>query len=185
MPAMPRLYLVRHGRPEATFSQAPDAGLDRTGLEQAEAVADRLAPLGPMDIIVSPLRRTRETAAPLERRWLRSGRLDPGVSEIPSPMSDPTARGEWLSQIMQGRWRDVEAGLQAWRHAVIANLAALPNASVVFSHSIAINVAVGEATGDERVIVFSPDHCSVTVIDVADGTLRLVERGAEAATRVL
>ena len=32
---------------------------------------------------------------------------------------------------------------------------------------------------------FSPDHCSVTVIDVADGTLRLVELGAEAATRVL
>jgi broad specificity phosphatase PhoE len=47
MTGMPRLYLVRHGRPEATFSQAPDAGLDRTGLEQAEVVADRLAALGP------------------------------------------------------------------------------------------------------------------------------------------
>ena len=68
---------------------------------------------------------------------------------------------------------------------MIATLAALPNASVVFSHFVAINVAVGEATGDERVAVFSPDHCSVTVIDLADGTLRLVERGAEAATRVL
>jgi broad specificity phosphatase PhoE len=56
---------------------------------------------------------------------------------------------------------------------------------VVFSHFVAINVAVGEATGDDRVTVFSPDHCSVTVLDVVDGTLRLVERGAEAATRVL
>ena len=93
MPGMPRLYLVRHARPEATFSQAADGGLDRTGLEQAESVADRLAPLGPMDIVISPLRRTRETAAPLERRWTRSGRIDPGVGEIPSPMSDPAARG--------------------------------------------------------------------------------------------
>ena len=185
MPGMPRLYLVRHARPEATFSQAADGGLDRTGLEQAESVADRLAPLGPMDIVISPLRRTRETAAPLERRWMRSGRIEPGVGEIPSPMSDPTARGAWLRQIMEGRWRDVEPGLHAWRRSVIATLAALPNASVVFSHFVAINVAVGEATGDERVAVFSPDHCSVTVIDLADGTLRLVERGAEAATRVL
>src|SRR5205814_1799184 len=99
MPGMPCLYLVRHARPEATFSQAADGGLDRTGLEQAESVADRLAPLGPMDIVISPLRRTRETAAPLERRWTRSGRIDPGVGEIPSPMSDPAARGEWLRRI--------------------------------------------------------------------------------------
>ena len=79
----------------------------------------------------------------------------------------------------------MDAGVQAWRHAVLASLARLPEHAVVFSHFVAINVAVGEATGDDRVTTFSPDHCSVTVIDVADGTLRLVERGAEAATRVL
>ena len=92
---MPRLYLVRHGRPEATFSQAPDAGLDKTGRAQAEAVAERLAPLGPLPIVVSPLRRTRETAAPLERRWACSGRIEPAVGEIPSPMTDPEAREKW------------------------------------------------------------------------------------------
>ena len=81
---MPKLYLVRHGRPEATFSQAPDA-----------------------------------------------------------------------------------------------------ESAVIFSHFVAINVAVGEATGDDRVAPFSPDHCSVTVIDVVDGALRLVERGTESVTPVL
>ena len=182
---MPRLYLVRHGRPEATFSQAPDAGLDKTGRAQAEAVAERLAPLGPLPIVVSPLRRTRETAAPLERRWACSGRIEPAVGEIPSPMTDPEARGAWLRAIMTGRWSAVDPGLHAWRDAVIAGLVALPASSVVFSHSIAINVAVGEATADDRVTPFSPDHCSVTVIDVDAGALRLVERGAEAATRVL
>ena len=185
MPGMPRLYLVRHARPEATFSEAADAGLDRTGLEQAEAVADRLAALGPLDIVVSPLKRTRETAAPLERRWTRSGRVEPGVGEIPSPMADPAARGVWLRQVLQGRWHDTDAAIQAWRRTVIATLTQIAEPAVVFSHFVAINVAVGEATGDDRVTAFSPDHCSVTVIDVADGTLRLVERGAEAATRVL
>ncbi len=182
---MPRLYLVRHGRPEATFSQAPDAGLDRTGLEQAEAVADRLAPLGPLPIVISPLRRTRETAAPLERRWACSGRIEPAVGEIPSLGADPVARGVWLREIMTGRWGDADPGLHAWRRAVIAGLVRLPESSVIFSHFVVINVAVGEATGDDRVMPFSPDHCSVTVIDAVDSALRLVERGAEAATRVL
>jgi broad specificity phosphatase PhoE len=182
---LPRLYLVRHGRPEATFSQAPDAGLDKTGLAQAEAVAARLGPLGPLAIVVSPLRRTRETAAPLERRWTVSGRVDPEVGEIPSPHTDPAARGAWLRDIMKVRWGEVDPTLQAWRRSVIAALTAVAEPTVVFSHFVAINVAVGAATGDDRVMTFSPDHCSVTVIDVADGALRLVERGAEAATQVL
>jgi len=68
---------------------------------------------------------------------------------------------------------------------VVDALSAIAETSVVVSHYIAINVAVGEATGDDRVVAFAPDNCSVTIVDVEHGTLRLVERGAEAATRVL
>ncbi len=52
------------------------------------------------------------------------------------------------------------------------------------SHFIAINVAVGNATNDDRVISFRPDNCSRTVLEVIDGTLHLVERGQEAVTEV-
>ena len=38
--------------------------------------------------------------------------------------------------------------------------------------------------GDERVVNFHPDHCSVTVLRSSGGRLELVRRGAEAATRV-
>jgi len=182
---VPRLYLVRHGRPEATFSQAPDAGLDKAGLAQAETVAERLAPLGPLAIVASPLKRARETAAPLERRWALSARIEPAVGEIPSPMADPGARGVWLRALMQGRWGGADPTLHAWRRAVLGGLTSLPESTVVVSHFVAINVALGEATGDDRVMVFSPDHCSVTILDLVDGTLRLVERGTEAATPVL
>ena len=48
-----------------------------------------------------------------------------------------------------------------------------------------INVAVGIAEGDDRVLGFAPDHCSITVLDVEDGALRLVRRGAQRATQVL
>jgi broad specificity phosphatase PhoE len=182
---VPRLYLVRHGRPTATFSDGRDVGLDPIGVAQAKAVAAGLAPLGPLAVVVSPLRRARETAAPLERTWGRPGTVEPAVGEIPSSVVDPTARGAWLRRILQARWGDVEPELHAWRRGVIDAILALPESSVIFSHYLVINVAVGTATGDDRVVSFSPAHCSVTVVDTDGGSLRLLERGGEATTPVL
>ena len=182
---MPRLYLVRHGRPTATFSDAGDAGLDPVGLAQAEAVAAGLAPLGPLAVVVSPLRRARETAAPLERTWGRAGTVEPAVGEIPSTVADPKARAAWVRRILQARWGDVEPELQAWRRGVVDALLALPESTVVFSHYVTINVAVGAAVSDDRVASFAPAHCSVTVVDTDGGSLRLLERGGEATTPAL
>lgn len=182
---MVRLYLVRHARPAGTFTEARDPGLDPAGLAQAEALAARLGPLGPLPIVTSPLRRTRETAAPLELRWRRAARIEPAVAEIPSWEDDLARRGEWLRGVMAGRWPEQVPDLRAWRAAVVDALCAISETSVVVSHYVAINVALGHATGDDRVLCFAPDHCSVTVLDVANGTLSLVERGAEATTRVL
>ena len=180
-----RLYLVRHGRPTATFSQTLDAGLDPNGLAQAGAVAHRLAPLGPLAILSSPLRRTRETAAPLERLWGRSALINAAIGEIPSPGVSVAGRGRWLDGVMAGRWADLPAALHTWRGALLVALLALSESTVIFTHYVAINVAVGHATGDDRVVVFSPDHCSVTVLEAGDRSLELVALGAEAETRVL
>ncbi|CAA9228164.1 MAG: hypothetical protein AVDCRST_MAG50-1630 [uncultured Acidimicrobiales bacterium] len=79
---MSRIWMVRHGRAAAGFGAELDPGLDDHGRAQAEAVADRLAPLGPLPMVVSPLRRCRETAAPLEARWGVTARVDPDVGEI-------------------------------------------------------------------------------------------------------
>ena len=64
---MPRLSLVRHGR-AAGWDTDPDPGLDALGQRQAQAVATRLAPVGPQLILCSPLRRCWETSAPLVAR---------------------------------------------------------------------------------------------------------------------
>ena len=182
---MVRLYLVRHGKAAASFSEAPNPGLDDTGAAQAEAMAERLAPLGPLPIVTSPLRRTRETAAPLERHWRFTARIEPAVGEIPSPMEDPVTRGEWLRGVMAGVWSAQAGDLELWRQDVADALLALHRPTVVVTHFVAINVAVGIAEGDDRVIGFAPDHCSVTVLDIEDGALRLVRRGAQRATQVL
>ncbi|HVJ55178.1 MAG TPA: histidine phosphatase family protein [Aliidongia sp.] len=182
---MARLYLVRHGKAAAGWDADPDPGLYATGLAQAEAMAAALAPKGPLPLVTSPLRRTRETAAPLERLWRVSARIEPDVAEIPSPTADLAQRSEWLRAVMRQSWSEQEPWLAAWRAKVLATLAAIETDTVVVSHFIAINVAVGRAMGDDRAIVFRPENASCTVLDVTDGMFRLVELGTEGASRIL
>ncbi len=52
---------------------------------------------------------------------------------------------------------------------------------MIFSHYVAINVIAGAATDDGRVVVFSPDNCSVTVFETDGGKLALIEKGSEAS----
>ncbi len=56
--------------------------------------------------------------------------------------------------------------------------------AVVVTHYIAIDVAVGATVGDDRVVDFQPDYCSVSVLRSAAGRFELVRRGSEAATWV-
>jgi len=162
-----------------------DPGLDALGKSQAHEVAARLQPLGPLAILSSPLSRARETAAPLAQNWSRQPLIEPAVAEIPSPTDNLEDRIAWLRQFMAGSWRSATPSLAAWRENAIGVLASRAEDTVVFSHYVAINVAVGAAAGDDRVVVFSPDNCSVTVFDVKGGRLSLVEKGHEAPlTRV-
>jgi broad specificity phosphatase PhoE len=182
---MARLYLVRHGKAEAGWGAAADPGLDDQGRAEAEAMAAALAAKGPLPLVTSPLRRAPETAKPLERRWGAAAVIEPRVGEIPSPVEALDARAEWLRDVMQRRWRDLDPALQAWRRTVVETLAALAADTVVVSHFVAINAAVGAATGDDRVQCFRPANASCTVLDAASGRLTLVELGAEGASRVM
>ena len=181
---MAKIYLVRHGKAAAGFAGHADPGLDDLGRSQAEAAADRLAGLGPMPIYSSPLARARETAVPLARRWSSEVIIEPRVAEIPSPTDDLAERAAWLQQAMAGRWSALDASLQTWRRALIDCIAAMPEDSVVFCHFIAINVAVGAAENDDRMVVFSPDNGSVTILENDDGRLEVLELGRTAVTRV-
>ncbi len=179
-----RLLLVRHARPTANWDSHPDSGLDPTGRSQAEALAADLGEGPPRPLVVSPLRRTRETAAPLAARWGIEPDVRPEVGEIPSPTEDPTARGAWLREILAGTWAGVGPEITHWREQVLAALGGLADGTVVVSHFVAINAAVGHATGTDHIISFSPDHCSRTELEVAAGGWRVVSLGGEARTEV-
>jgi broad specificity phosphatase PhoE len=182
---MTRLILVRHGRAAAGFGDDLDPGLDDVGHKQADAAADALAPLGPLPILTSPLRRARETAAPLERRWDVTANVEPAVGEIPSPTDDLLERAHWLEAVLRRHWRDVDRVLRSWRAAVVDFLTDLTEDTVVFTHFVVINVAVGSATGDDRIVCCRPANASRTVLTVEEGHLRLVAPAEEDDTEVL
>lgn len=87
-----RLVFVRHGEIPSNVSGALDTGrpgpaLTARGREQVRALADRwerevAAP--PVFAVVSPLLRTRQTAAPLLSRYGLPGHVRPGIREIRS-----------------------------------------------------------------------------------------------------
>ena len=182
---MTRLYLVRHGRASAGWDTDPDPGLDEIGGRQAVTVAARLAPLGPLPILTSPLLRCRETATSLASAWNVEARVEPTVAEIPSPDGVAMAgRIDWLRQAMGGTWADLGGRYVEFRDQVVTTLCGIETDSVVFSHFVAINAAIGMAIADDRLVVRSLDNCSVTVIDVVEGALQLVEGGHEADTLI-
>ncbi len=179
---MPRIYTVRHGKAAAGFGEDMDPGLDDLGRSQAQAVAGRLAGIGPRLILSSPLKRCQETSAPLAALWKTTPVIEPRVAEIPSPKGmSLEERVVWLRKHMGGHWTGSDPSLEQWRDACVTAILALKEDAVVFSHYVAINVLMGAAQDDDRVVVFSPDNCSVTVFDNAGGTLRLLEKGSEAA----
>jgi broad specificity phosphatase PhoE len=182
---MSRVHLVRHGRAEAGWDVDPDPGLDDLGRQQAQHAAERLAPLGPLAMVTSPLLRCRQTAEPLASRWSATVTVEAAVAEIPSPDGIAMAdRVEWLRAAMAGSWQAMGPRYTGYRDTVVRAVCSLPADTVVFSHFIAINAIIGAALDDDRLVIRSLDNCSITVVDVVDGVLRLVEGGHEADTLI-
>ena len=189
---MTRIHMIRHGRPASTWGDADlDPGLDEAGAEQARTVARALMALSlgerPSRVVSSPLRRCRETAQPLAEALGVTVEIDPRVGEIPTPAAlDAADRPAWLREAFQGRWSDIKGDRDyaAWTQAVARGVASHPGAAV-FSHFVALNAAVAAVTGEDMVALFRPDHVSVTVFDLVDSRLILVEKGCEASTQVL
>ena len=181
---MAKLYLIRHGEAAGGWADDLDPGLSALGHEQAARVAARFAAMDTLQLVSSPMARARETAKPLQVAWNVEPTIEPWVSEIPSPTDDLIDRTSWLRAIMTGSWGEQDAQIQVWRANVVRALTDLPQDTVIFTHFIAINAAVGAATGNDKVTVFRPDNCSVTVLRSVADELQLLELGAEGETRV-
>jgi broad specificity phosphatase PhoE len=177
------IYLIRHGEPAGSWGAHPNPGLTPLGAKQAEAAAEALATLGAKRAITSPLQRCRETAAPFEKLMETHARIDTGVGEVITPPGIED-RAAWLKGVMAGSWTGVGPEFDQWRANVLAAVERVQDETAVFSHFVAINVIVGLLTGDDRVVIFKPGHCSITKLTRHGGKFAIAELGSEAATVV-
>lgn len=78
--------LIRHGHNDSIgryiVGRGPGVSLNRTGQDQADSLAGRLAGAGITHIYSSPLERARETAAPLARRLGLEVTIEEDLHEI-------------------------------------------------------------------------------------------------------
>jgi len=173
------LYLIRHGLAAAGLADL-DPGLAELGHAQAAATAEALAGLEPARLIVSPLQRTRETAAPLAATFGLEPEIRREIAEVFDPSVPPEERQAIIGPFMEGRWSEQPETLRAWRMKVMETLEGFGGGGgvVVVSHYIAICAAIGEATGDDRVVPVKLANTSITTLEVEDGALALSKAGA-------
>jgi broad specificity phosphatase PhoE len=181
---MALIYLIRHGRAAAGFTDNIDPGLDDLGKTQADDAASVLQEHLPLSLVSSPLLRAQETASPLAERTQQQVTIENRIAEIPSPGLSLAQRGPWLSEVMAGRWSEQSEDLQSWRTKLLQCLLEQEANTAMFSHFVAINAALGLATEIDEIFLFRPDNGSITILDNAGGKLNLVTRGDEAATKV-
>jgi len=162
------LLLIRHGLPvrvENTDGAPADPPLSVEGRDQAERVARWLAD-EPIDALyTSPLRRAKETAAPLERLRGLTARVEPGVIEFDHQESSYVPLEE-LKATDYEAWRDqmrgyVEGDAAHFRGAVVDALERIigehPGERVVVTcHGGVINAWTSHLLGLDRVFLFEP-----------------------------
>lgn len=181
---MAKIYMIRHGKTAAGWGGHANPELNAMGRAQAQRIAEDFAQGAIMPILVSPKMRARQTAAPLCARWQITPLAEPAITEMPAPTDNLDVREDWLREVLACRWSELERGLQEWRASIIQCLLEQSDDVLMFSHYVAINVAVGAVTDDDRCVVFRPDYCSVTCLSVEQGKLSLISRGNEASTQV-
>lgn len=179
------IVLVRHGesapadpdRPFPLVEGRGDPPLAPEGRLQAEKIADRLATTAIDAIVVTPLRRTAETAAPLAARLGLTPSVEPGMIEI--------CLGEWeggiyrrkiaegdplAKQIFEtGRW-DVVPGAEA-NEVIEARVTAAVGAVaaehaggrvVLVAHGGTIGAALALASGARFMAFLGSDNGAIS-----------------------
>ena len=175
-----RLRLIRHGRAvSASAGGDEDSGLSLIGVKEALAVPALFVGDRPERLLVSPLRRTRETALPLVAAFGLEREIEPAYGELPWRDGQTViARAEELKRELAGSWKELDAARRSWREKLIRKALSETGDIAIVTHFVAINVLVGLAMDDDRIVVTRPANASLTEIAVEGARLRIVRLGA-------
>jgi len=178
------LLLIRHAEPirigRGEVEGPADPGLTDRGIEQATRLGAWFGVERVDAIITSPLRRARETAAPLAAELGITPEIDDGVSEYDAtsgeyiPIEELRAlKDERWRATIEGRWDDA-GGMDpvAFQAAVVPVMDAIidrfAGAKVaVVCHGGVINVYLAHVLGITQPLWFHPEYTSVQRVSAA------------------
>jgi broad specificity phosphatase PhoE len=181
------LLLIRHARPvRAENAHGPaDPGLTELGQRQAHALASWLAE-EPIDAIyTSPLRRARETAAPLATKLGMDERVEPALAEYDAdansyvPIEELQASGDL-------RWMELPDDVAGFQAQVVEGVERLvrehPSSTVALvCHGGVINVYLAWVLRTEHTLFFLPQYTSISRVLAAGAGQRSVQTVNETA----
>jgi probable phosphoglycerate mutase len=192
------LLLIRHAEPVRIASgdvDGPaDPGLTERGASQAQRLAAWLA-AEPIDgVVTSPLRRARETAAPLAAALGIEPVVAAGVSEYDAdsdeyiPIEELRAAKDdrWFATI-EGRWDNAgDVNPVEFQETVVPAIDAIaagaPGARIaVICHGGVINVYLAHVLGLATPLWFHPEYTSTSRVLVSRGGQRSVSSVNELA----
>lgn len=175
-----QLWLIRHALPlrvEGVASGA-DPGLSPEGVAQSERLAAWLHD-APLDAVwSSPLRRARDTAAPLARALGVEIQIDDDLAEFDRdadfyiPLEELKAEGDpRYQELVDGTWAGEDAGA-AFAHRLVAAMerviTAHPGGEVaVVCHGGVINVYLAHVLGLAEPMFFHPDYTGISRVRAA------------------
>lgn len=162
------LLLIRHARPirvERADGVPADPPLSDAGRAQAARLAAWLADDEIHAVYASPMRRARETAAPLAEALRVSAKVEPGVVEIDHqssvyvPLEELKAmdRERWLALVRGGLYAEID--VPAFRRNVLHALGRIADAHrgervAVVCHGGVINAYAGDVLGVQEPLMF-------------------------------
>ncbi len=187
-----QLLLIRHAETVRVESETgiADPGLTPDGFRQAGLLADWLLANEALDhLVVSPLRRARQTVAPIAERFSIEPEVVHQLAEFDAnassyiPMEEMKAnRDPRLQAMVEGRWADFDAEVdpEAFRSTIVATLGELTDARpgqnvAVVCHGAVINAYLGDVIGTPRLLWFEPRYTSIHRVLVSRGGVRSVQ----------
>ncbi len=179
------IYLIRHGEAAQAWDEAPDPVLSTNGQHQAVALANEYLPIvigADFQLVSSPLLRAKQTAFPFQLAFGNAATINRNIAEIPSPGIALKDRRNWLKALFTKKINELEQPQLDWRNNIIESISNIEKNTLIFSHFMTINAIVGWIRGNEQVVSYYPNYCSITKIEKIGNQFTIKSLGEELTT---
>tara|TARA_B100000029_G_scaffold516695_1_gene632826 strand:- start:9062 stop:9625 length:564 start_codon:yes stop_codon:yes gene_type:complete len=180
------IYLIRHGETQYAWDQDNDSPLSSDGCLQSEELIEKLNndDLTSFDLISSPKKRARQSAAPLSKFLDKAVVINDVYVEIPFSGIKQEQKNEWLNNIMHMNIAKLPKEIKAWRNNILNEIKDSKQNKIIFTHFMVINVIAGDYYKNKSLLYFYPDYLSITKITLSNNTIIDLKLGYRKKTQI-